>query len=315
MNFAMIDTGKQGLLGTDTKDQLHQIIAAIPSAHADLADRLQSTIAGRRNEYAAIEDFAEPSAKVDQLFLEWTKSLGADEKRRLKRAFMAKLALGLPEVVKNLSLPESILALYPEASARLSAYLTNLADDAEYGAKEESFRKDVRFVLGLSVPCGARIIDLVSRVSLQSVMLSALRAKNLSVLPKYLRAGGTGQWFRHHVDSRYVSEFTEEGLEKFYLRVADLLERNKSIKGLTGTSWYYDPEVAKVSPRLAYLQLLGERGAFFLRHGTGPSAVANATKTSETRRRLYQEGKYIPTSYSMLWPRKAMLAWAGKTGS
>jgi hypothetical protein len=32
------------------------------------------------------------------------------------------------------------------------------------------------------------------------------------------------------------------------------------------------------------------------------------------RKKLYEEGKYIPTSYAYIWPRRAFLNWAEKGG-
>ena len=101
-----------------------------------------------------------------------------------------------------------------------------------------------------------------------------------------------------------------------YLRIAELLERQQDIRGMVGTSWFYDPQLLEISPCLAYLQQRPlERGAFLLRHGTGLFDIEHATMTSKTRHRLYQEGKYTPIVYSLLWPRQDLISWAEQNSS
>ena len=78
-----------------------------------------------------------------------------------------------------------------------------------------------------------------------------------------------------------------------------------------GASWFYDPVLATVSPRLGYLRdvpLNGGAKLFFVEKGG--AALANSLSTSPTRRKLYEEGKYVPTTYMMAWGRKAQSAWA-----
>jgi hypothetical protein len=80
---------------------------------------------------------------------------------------------------------------------------------------------------------------------------------------------------------------------------------------MVGTSWFYDPHLLQISPHFAYLQQRPlEGGAFLMRHRTGRFDIEHATMTSRTRRRLYQEGKYTPMCYSLLWPRKDLIFWA-----
>ena len=304
-----------GLMSAAARDKLESLTTGLSTGHLALLERMERAVAAKIPRTAIIDDFVHPATLVEGIFRTATTALNADQRERVKRALIARLALNLPSAIGGLDLPDSILAVYPATFTRLANFLTEPPSDEAYDDSGEYFRKDVRFVLGLSVPCGARVIDLTSRVPLYTVAYSMWRAKDPTLLVRYLQARGTGRWFRHHVDSRHVSEFNEQGLEAFYLRVADLLRRREYIRGLTGTSWYYDPHVVTISPRLAYLHRLPERGAFLLPHGTNPSAVRNATKTSETRRRLYQEGKYTPVSFSMLWPREALLNWAARPGA
>jgi hypothetical protein len=40
--------------------------------------------------------------------------------------------------------------------------------------------------------------------------------------------------------------------------------------------------------------------------------IRDATVYSPHRRRLFEEGKYRPMQYLVVWPRKELLAWAGQ---
>jgi hypothetical protein len=43
--------------------------------------------------------------------------------------------------------------------------------------------------------------------------------------------------------------------------------------------------------------------------GTSDFDIASATARSPTRRKLYEAGKYVPISYTLLWPRERLLRW------
>ncbi|QYU70256.1 hypothetical protein J4558_09120 [Leptolyngbya sp. 15MV] len=80
---------------------------------------------------------------------------------------------------------------------------------------------------------------------------------------------------------------------------------------MIATSWFYDPVVSEISPRLAYLRRVPmENGAVAVSHGTTQFDIDSATATSPTRRAMYEDGTYLPQCWSILWPRAAMLAWS-----
>ena len=305
-----MDENRKVLIPQETQQAFYQMLSGFPKDQlnvlSDIFDGILSKV-GRGTDSA---DFYAPVKKVEKIFSEKTANFSKDDQAVLRRSLVAKLALNLPTIVEKMNLPRSILVLYPDAFGRLADHLKNNRDDP-YDLTDEFFRKDIRFVLGLSIPCGVAICDMISKVSLPSVILSLFRSRNVSPAIRYLRARGYGRWFRVHVDSRYLTEFNERGHDNFYLRIAELLEQQKDVRGYVGTTWYYDPQLLKISPHLAFLQLRPlERGAFMLRHRGGRDDIKNAIMKSKTRRRLYQEGKYSPISYSILWPRKDLISWA-----
>ena len=57
-----------------------------------------------------------------------------------------------------------------------------------------------------------------------------------------------------------------------------------------------------MSPRLGYLRdtpVDGGARLFFFEEGG--SSISNSLSTSPTRRKLYDEGKYMPKSYMLVW--------------
>ena len=110
--------------------------------------------------------------------------------------------------------------------------------------------------------------------------------------------------------------FNPQERDKCYLRIAELLKLNPRVKGYVQCSWYSDPVLENVSPRLVYYRQRPEQnGAKVFRFGTSESDIRNATSKSPTRRELFKEGKYIPTSYLVVWPRKELIEWAEKQES
>lgn len=127
----------------------------------------------------------------------------------------------------------------------------------------------------------------------------------------------TGTLYEMHTDSNdpdLMADFNEQGWTSFYLRVAATLRKN-NVGGVVGTSWFFDPALAKVSPHLGYLRaLIVENGGFSIRMGPSAESTEAATRTSRTRRGLVETGAYVPTAYSLIWLRKDLIAWAAAHG-
>ena len=86
------------------------------------------------------------------------------------------------------------------------------------------------------------------------------------------------------------------------------MEWQPALKALVGNAWFYDPVVAEISPQMAYVRAFPEAcGARFFR---GPLDNSRSALTSPKRRRLFEEGRYRPRRYFMIWPRRELLAWA-----
>jgi len=228
----------------------------------------------------------------------------ADLRALLRECAVADSARALAPV----ALPAALAGAYTSAVARIRA-LAQTAPDDFFSLDNDGFVKDLAVCLGHLFPGGARLVDL--RAGLPRRLLFWQRLDTPFVLGFFRAAGGFAPWFETHVDPRDLSEFSEPGLVRMYLRVAALLEANPQVHGVFGGSWFYDPCLETLSPHLAYLQRLPRaHGARLLRGETSEGTVKSALFKSRRRREAYERGRYRPQSYFLAWSRCALLAWA-----
>ncbi|HWU26951.1 MAG TPA: hypothetical protein VN154_11175 [Rhizomicrobium sp.] len=227
------------------------------------------------------------------------------ERDRLRRVAVARLALEHFSVEENL--PDCILSLLPDFFRRLA----NFVSDGRKKYDDEYFVKDVRYALGLTLPGGALQFDVASHIGPKLILRQMRHVRSPEALMFYLLSRGWGRWYNEHIDLRAMREFNPDGWTDHCARMAKLLERNPDVAGIVGAGWFYDPAVAEVSPGVGYIQKTQTRhGAYLIRIGTERHHIDNALHRSATRRKLYEEGKYLPTCYMCAWPRRAVLAWA-----
>lgn len=286
---------------------------------ADLGGRIESSLARLCAELSAAERAlldaalaAQPKATRTYGF----EDIGAEAQARLTaiaslapaRASHVSRALILSLLQKNGALLGR--SLNPRVGQRTKDTLAWLVPWLEieqpepYAFPADLFLKDYRFATGMTVPCGAQVVDLAERPGFKSILAAGLRR------PRHALSMATGDWFRPHTESRYLDEFNEAGWNRCYAEIVDLLALRPQVVGMVATSWFYDPALTEISPRLAYLrEVPSSNGAIGVAHGTTAFDIHSATATSPTRRGLYEEGKYRPTCWSILWLRQDMIAW------
>jgi hypothetical protein len=127
----------------------------------------------------------------------------------------------------------------------------------------------------------------------------------------FLTCGGRRPFFEGHTHDPMarIKYWNANGWFQALRLIALALPAFPKHKGAFGTAWFYDPAMATVSPNLLFASdLQVGKGAFRLRVGPNAAAHMNATATSAARRRLVEEGKYLPADYSIIWSRKSLLA-------
>jgi hypothetical protein len=230
----------------------------------------------------------------------------------LRRALIATWALELPGRVAEANLPHEVLELYPFWLDRLADFLTGAAEGAD-AYDSDHWAKDVRFSLALSVP-GARTqtIDLSSPMGPRQVLQNGLDGYGWSQAVAYMKAEGWKRpWLEVHTESRHTEDFTEEGWDRAWATAGAICKRRPGLAGMIGSSWFYDPPLETISPRLAYLRknpLAG--GAFIIHQGPGEVHSQRCGATSPTRRALIESGEYLPRSWLVAWPRATLIPWA-----
>ncbi|MBN1222111.1 MAG: hypothetical protein JXB23_02600 [Candidatus Aminicenantes bacterium] len=147
-------------------------------------------------------------------------------------------------------------------------------------------------------------------LNLMSAAANFLKLRRI-IYPVLVQLGVIQSFYQLHTFSRYMPRFSPEEMDNAYLRIAELLRRNKKIKGLFRRSWFLDPQLEHISPDLAYLRKIPEEnGAVVFRAVTYPSAIHNALAMSSKRRKLYLAKEYFPQAYAYIWPREKLLKWA-----
>jgi hypothetical protein len=125
---------------------------------------------------------------------------------------------------------------------------------------------------------------------------------------KILLFKGRKPYYQIHTHTPVLDNFTSEGWLESYKEIAKMLKLNSNIKGVVRGSWFFDPKVKEISPHLGYLQDLPlQNGAEIFR--IGPDASGNALSTSKSRLKSFEEGKYTPMNYLLVWPREAVISW------
>jgi hypothetical protein len=209
--------------------------------------------------------------------------------------------------IGSLELPPQIAALYPMAFERLAVYLQNLEGDYPPDHKH----KDWVFATGESVPVTrSHSVDLSSRIGYQASLALIAASPRWRYARDLFHGQQISPWLRVHTEPRWLEDWNEAGWEEVYRQCARLLRSRPQLLGLAATAWFYDPQLATISPHLGYCRerLLG-RGALMMRVGTSDFDIASATARSPTRRKLYEAGRYLPVSYTLLWPRDRLLSW------
>jgi hypothetical protein len=270
--------------------------------------RLLPQTAVRARAMASHWSFSAPADIVDQLLQiphAFSRARDPRDRTRLRRVAVARLALEFFQVDHRL--PDSIKRLYPGFFAQLAKFLLT---GAQGGYCDDYFAKDVRYALGVTIPTGALQFDLDTGVGPKVIWRDFLMTGSLNSSLRYATSFGWRRWYGNHIDLRAMKEFTPEGWSASFARIAEALTLNPEVRGVAGVSWFYDPQVGRISPHLAYMQTPTRHGAFLVKMQTPPHDVDNALVRSSTRKKLYAEGKYVPTCYMLAWPRRPLLAWA-----
>lgn len=159
---------------------------------------------------------------------------------------------------------------------------------------------------------GAQLVDPRCGIP-RSLMVRGAPADWLRKIRLIVSLGGFRPYFQIHTHKFMLETFNEEGWNECYRCCADLYDVHPEVLGMYGSSWFYDPVLDAISPRLAYLRSVPQNGgASLLFVAAGGDAINNSVATSPTRKALYDEGKYLPKSYMLIWGKEEQIVWANQ---
>lgn len=198
-----------------------------------------------------------------------------------------------------------------------ASHLERIARDPDICAewldlRSDLFQKEFGIASLRLYVAGSQLVDYRCSVP-RSVVISEGVAKAFSKAFVMIRMGGFKPFFQIHTHAFNLGSFNEEGWNDCYRCCAELYELHPGCLGMFGSSWFYDPALEQISPRLGYLRKIPlGGGAHLLYVCDGGDAVSDATEKSRTRKMLYEEGKYLPKVYMLIWSRKQQTAWAAR---
>jgi hypothetical protein len=261
--------------------------------------------AGRDRDFIA-SPFAAEAARIE-------REQGSDARAAFLRATLQQLVeLGRPRIA-SLRLPDAVKGLIAREYARVEKDFTRAAA-AHYDLAIHRMRCDFRIVGFGRIPTGVEHIELGGLP--RRLAWSGNVAQGIRTAAVIARAGGWAPFyvthFAHGVKPHtFLLVYTPASQAALHRNVAECMRMNRHILGYQSTSWWYDPQLARVAPHLAFLREGAlAHGAVSLRAGSTEGAQQYAIANSPERRRLYEAGEYMPVSYAMVWTRQALLRWA-----
>lgn len=209
-------------------------------------------------------------------------------------------------------LPLSVAGLYPRDFERILRQIDSFADEA-FSLADDRYLKDLAIVSHRLLPVGAEYAEGGQGIPRRLLFSAGLGQFLRGLWLIYIRCGGARPFFALHAHVLALEDFHREGWEATYHRLAELLAANPGMKGWLSASWFLDPAIEDISPRLAHLRRVPtENGGALLYVCDDPEGKSGALSRSPTRRRLFKEGKYRPAIYMRVWPRRAAIAWSSR---
>jgi len=225
------------------------------------------------------------------------------------RLVLATLVLNRDRRDPPVQVPPSVSELVGRWLVRVLGQLE--VPDGYFRHENDLFAKDFAICRLRLLPCGSEHVDVMAGVA-RSTLLKGGAGQLWRGLRFFgARRQGFQSWLEGHWDRRLIREFTPEKYDRFYERVAELLEANPHLKGLAGATWWFDPALESLSPELVHLRRVPEEnGAALFRIGADERATLDATFFSKERKAALDAGRYQPIVYLLAWGREDMIRWA-----
>jgi hypothetical protein len=235
----------------------------------------------------------------------------------LRQALRGVIAESRPQIA-SLPVPDEVKANFRTEFERIEKE-TSTATDEHYDLERHGMRCDFRIAGFGRIPMRFGHIE-VGGVPRRHLIRGGV-AQALSLGSLLASVGGHAPFYVSHFTHTisplaFLLLASPERVVEGLRTVGECLKLNPHIRGLLATSWWYDPQLTQVAPHLAYLRETSvAHGALLVRAGRTDGAVKMALANSPQRQRLYDEGRYFPESYALVWSRQSLLKLAASTPS
>jgi len=211
-------------------------------------------------------------------------------------------------------LPNSVIELFHNEFSRIADDISR-QEDSYYVTSNDLYLKDLAICRLKLYPCGPELVDELSGISRKIIISGNIGQFRRATRFFLLRGHKFRPYYELHMHAPLREHFHPDGWIACYRRIAELLELNQELEGVICSSWWYDPQLETVSPRLNYLRrFLVENGAELFYVKSDINAAGGAIEKSATRRRLLESGEYVPHIYTAIWPRFELIRWANTFG-
>ncbi|QID18535.1 hypothetical protein G3580_13385 [Nitrogeniibacter mangrovi] len=210
----------------------------------------------------------------------------------------------------NLDLPGYFKDVYEREFSRMKKNM-NPGSGFSFSLGNDRFVKDLAIAGGRLIPIGPGLVE-VGGFPRRLLWSGGIRQFFKFAKFYFLRARRNFPYLEIHTHLENVQEFNELGWKDAYYKVADILSMNSFLRGVFRGSWFVDPVISKICPHLSYIRDFpvswGAESFYYSTEGGSSDAISS----SKTRRRLFEENKYEPKVYVLIWPRLSILRFAKK---
>jgi len=256
--------------------------------------------------------YAEQAPETQQWCEEISREHGQATLESYHKLVLRTLMTGSESRAMGKCYPDSIRGLFAKEFQIITEELSYKSQNC-YVYSQDQFCKDLGICRQILIPCGVQLAATVKRLPLRYFITTRVRHSVLLVDFVCRKLGSFGPLFNYYNHRRAFLEFNPDGWKACYLRTAELLQLNPSVRGVFGSSWWFDPKVAEVSPRFGFIrELPEEHGARVFNLGEDEESTQNALINSLERQRLHSAGAYKPKRYLMIWARNDLLHWAAR---
>lgn len=288
-----------------------QLLSELESRHPAVLSRFDlAEIARHLDAVPAGKPYHQIPEPVSRLWAGAAQEYGETEVDALRRALLLWLICRFPARAMRWRYTPEVFDRFQVSLQRILS-LAKSDNPLEYFGGGDLYIKDLSLCRQSAFPVGARqIVEQRSAFSRRMIFRSDVR-QALAFTYLLLTNKGNMNYYQPHVHLLEFGNIDPPSNANVYVQIADMLAINSDHIGLFMAGWPLDPAIEKISPHLAFWrQVPVANGAFLFFSSVDMGSGAFAK--SEKRRRLHEEGKYIPKSYAIVWPRKALLSWADR---